>query len=91
MKKNVLEENETKTLQSQLDLLRGGKSQFNYPSVSDLTGDDNSMNATCRNLEEKFSSEAKIEEEETFISKEAAEILKEFKNRSHSIINTTRS
>jgi hypothetical protein len=63
-----------------------------YPSVSELmAGEDNSMNATCRNFEEKFSSEHKNEEEETFISKEAAEILKEFKNRSHSIINTTRS
>ena len=60
------------------------------PVPLDFTGDDNSMNATCRNLEEKFSSEAKLEDEETFISKEAAEILREFKNRSHSIINTTR-
>ena len=54
-----------------------------------LGGEDYSINTTCGNL--VSSSEAKPDEEETFISKEAAEILKEYKNRSHSIINTTRS
>lgn len=67
-----MDDSEVRLIVGQLDLLRGGMSQIE--NMKGINSGNETPISICRNLEN--------EDEDTFISKEAAEILKEFRNRS---------